>query len=125
MTGHRLLSTLALAAIVVAPLGAFAQAAPPAQTAPNAMTGTPRHHHHHHHAFMRSLRTLSLTDAQKAQIKDIAKSTRAANEGADRATRKANGEKMRASVLGVLTPDQKIQLQTAMSKAKAQTPERK
>lgn len=119
MVVPRFVSALALAAMVAAPLGAFAQAAPVTQPAPPA--GAPHHKHHKHHgnAFMRSLHGLTLSDQQKQHIRDLAKSTRAANQGADKATRKANMEKMHDGVLGILTPDQRTQFQTNMSREKA------
>ena len=121
MSLPRLVSAITLAVIVAAPLGASAQTAPAARPALCA----PQHHHHRHHhrnAFMRSLHTLTLSDQQKQQIRDLAKSARAANHSADRATHKANEQKLHDGVLGLLTPDQKTQLQAEITREKDQPP---
>ena len=92
---------------------------------------------------MRAFSQLNLTDAQKAQLKQIAESYRESNktlreqlrasrESADatqreqlRAQFKAAHEKMRAEMLNVLTAEQKTQLEQLKEQRKQQFEQRK
>jgi len=106
----RMIPILALAATISAPLAAAAQTSsspvPSASAAP--LTG---HHRHHHQSFARALRSLNLSDAQKQQIATFRSQEQQANQHADAGTRRANAATMRAQIMGVLTPDQRAQLQ--------------
>ncbi len=120
----RFLAAASLAVAFVLPAAAFAQTAPAPAGAPLAspmpgMPGMHRHHGHHGGAYMRALHALNLSDAQKAQIKTAMQQSRQANQNADPATRKANQQKLRAQIDGILTPDQRTQLQTAMQQQRA------
>jgi Spy/CpxP family protein refolding chaperone len=64
---------------------------------------------------MHALRSLNLSDAQKQQIRGFARATRTADQNADPATKRANMQKLRAQIDGVLTPDQRTQLQAALA----------
>lgn len=127
MSPLRTLTVAALAAAVSLPIAASAQtqpgapqAAPTAPAAPGAEGG---HRNHHGSAYMHALRTLNLSDAQKQQIKDAAAQTRQANQNADPATRRANMQKLRSQIDGILTPDQRTQLQAELAKQRAAHPE--
>jgi len=99
----RIFSAAALAALIAVPFVASAQTAPVAP-----VPGV--HARHGHHGYMHALRALNLTTDQKSQIAAFRKDTKAANLNADPATKKANGQKLRSEVEGVLTPDQRTQL---------------
>jgi Spy/CpxP family protein refolding chaperone len=109
----RFITAAAVAASLALPLAAAAQQAPPPPAAP-AAAGAPAPRHGAH--YMRALRSLNLTDAQKAQIKTAMQQTRQANENADPQTRKTNLEQLRAQINSVLTPDQRAQLQAELQK---------
>ena len=113
-----LLSTLAL--IIAIPLAASAQSVPavPPQSAPVTPAAAPQHHHHHSHYFS-AIRTLGLSDDQKAQIRSLVRDTKAANAGADAPTRHANVKQLRAKIAAVLTADQRAQLQATLAKERA------
>jgi Spy/CpxP family protein refolding chaperone len=57
------------------------------------------------------LKHLGLTSAQQQQAKALHDQVKAANANADRATKAANWRKMRAQLIGILTPAQRSQLQ--------------
>jgi len=103
----RLLSAAALAAVLAVPFAASAQAAPPPPAAG-----------HHHSPYMHALHSLNLSPQQKAQIKSFSQQSRQANQGADPATKKANREKLRQQISGVLSPDQRNSLQTELAREK-------
>lgn len=118
---NRTLSALALTAALLVPVAASAQTQP---APPAPVEG----HHHRDHAGMKHfLKDLNLTDAQKAQIKQIRENARAQreNEGqnADPAARRAAHEKMRADIEAVLTPEQRIKLQQEMQQWRATHPQ--
>jgi Spy/CpxP family protein refolding chaperone len=93
----------------LAPLAASAQSAPPAPAAQP----------HHHGGWMHALHSVNLTADQRAQIKSLAKQTRADNQNADPATKRANIQKLRAQIDGLLTPDQRSQFQAAIAAQRA------
>ena len=116
------LGALALAAALTVPFAASAQSAPqPAppnaagQAAPPAGAG---HHHHHVNRYMRAMRGLNLSDAQKSQIKSIMTSTRQANatngQPVDPQTRRQNTIAMRQQIDQVLTDTQRAQLHATL-----------
>jgi Spy/CpxP family protein refolding chaperone len=108
----RFVPMLALAATLAAPLTAGAQTASPAPAASGApMTG---HHRHHRQSLMHALQSLNLTDAQKQQVATFHSQEQQANQNADPDTKRANAAKMREQIMGILTPDQKAQLQAQM-----------
>jgi Spy/CpxP family protein refolding chaperone len=119
---NRFVATLSVAAVLAAPLAAFAQPAAPAVPSPGAAAPT---HKHHRSPYMAALRSLDLTDAQRTQISDTMKAARAAGKTADPATRRANFEKTRAQIDAILTPAQRTQLQAALKNAPAESPDRK
>ncbi len=104
---------IALAVTVAAPLAASAQSAPAAPPAPPAAVA-PQPHHHHHARYLAAIRSLGLTPDQQQQIQGFVRERKAANAGADAATRHVNAKKFRHEILGVLTPDQRAQLHAAM-----------
>ena len=73
-----------------------------------------------HHGFMAVLRSLNLSDDQKAQIKQIMTQTHQANANADPQTRKTNMQNARAQIMQVLTPDQRVQFQAALQQLRQQ-----
>jgi Spy/CpxP family protein refolding chaperone len=113
----RFLAAASLAVAFVLPAAAFAQTAPAPLASP--MPGMHGHHGHHGSAYMRALHALNLSDAQKAQIKTAMQQSHQAGQNADPATRKADREKLRAQIDGILTPDQRTQLHTAMQQQRA------
>ncbi len=112
----------ALVALLAAlPLAALAQAAPPAPApAPAPTAGAPVQHHRWR--YMQAVRALTLSPDQKQQIMGFVRDTKAANQGADRPTRHANVKKLRGEIDGVLTPDQRSQVQTQLEQPRATTP---
>ncbi len=66
-----------------------------------------------------ALAKLNLSDAQKQQIHDAMRQSRQATRNADEATRKANREKLRAQIDGILTPDQRAQFHGEMQAMRA------
>jgi len=63
-----------------------------------------------------ALRSLDLSDDQKAQIREITKAMRKKNAGADPATKRANYKAAIAQVRALLTPEQRAQLDAKMSR---------
>ena len=115
------LGALALAAALVTPLAASAQTAPVAPPvgpgAAGANAPMARHHHHRQNGYMRAMRGLNLSDAQKQQIAGIMKSAHAARKSAaaggtpvDPQTRRANMLALRQQIDGVLSDTQRAQL---------------
>lgn len=111
----RLLAAAALAVACTFPAAAFAQAAPLASPAPGM-----HRHHGHGGGYMRALRTLGLSDAQKQQIQTAMQQSRQSGQNADPAARKANREKLRAQIDGILTADQRTRLRTALAQQRQQ-----
>jgi len=99
----------ALVLALAVPLAAVAQTAP---AAPPAAAAQPAPHHHAR--YLAAVRSLGLTPGQQQQIDGFARARKAADAGADPATRRANAKKFRHDVAGVLTPDQRAQLHTAL-----------
>lgn len=115
----RFLAAAALAVACALPAVAFAQTAPAPAPLTSPMPG--KHGHHGHRGgYMRVLNTLGLSAAQKQQIQTAMQQSRQANQNADPATRKANREKLRAQIDGILTPDQRTRLQAALAQQRAQ-----
>jgi Spy/CpxP family protein refolding chaperone len=110
------LGALALLAAFATPLAACAQTAP--APAPGAAAPAPQtqHRHHRRNGYMRAMRSLNLTDAQKQQIAAIVKNSRAAAKAADQQTRRANALAMRKQIEGVLTDTQRTQLQAQLAR---------
>ena len=106
------LGALALVAAFALPLAASAQTVPApgaAVAAPAAPAAAP-HHRHHRNPYMRAMRGLNLSDAQKQQISGILKSAHGQNKGADPQTRRANMQALHQQIEGVLTDAQRSQL---------------
>jgi Spy/CpxP family protein refolding chaperone len=117
----RFISGVALVSALAVPALALAQQAPPPGAPAPAASAAPHHHgHRHHSAYMRALRSLNLSDAQKQQIKAAFQQSRQANQNADPATHKANSEKLHAQIDGILTPAQRTQLQTTLKQERNQ-----
>jgi Spy/CpxP family protein refolding chaperone len=116
------LGALALAAAFMLPLAATAQTVPPpgAAAPPAAQQGQqrPNHRRHRRSPYLHAMRGLHLSDAQRQQIAGILKSSRAASKGADAQTRRANMQAMRRQIDGILTPDQRTQLQAKVAQAR-------
>lgn len=103
---------IAFAAVLAAvPLGAWAQVTPTQQqnvvpSLPAASAAAPGRVPRAA-PYMRALRSLQLSDDQRAQIGSIVREHRLQNAGADRATRRAGLKEMRQEIAGVLTPEQR------------------
>jgi Spy/CpxP family protein refolding chaperone len=113
---------LALVAALALPFVASAQTnqgiPAPGATAPSPSAGA-HEGHRHRNGFMRIMRDLNLTDAQKQQIDGIVKSSRAANQNVtDPQTRRANALAMRRQIEGVLTDAQRTQLRAKLAQAR-------
>jgi Spy/CpxP family protein refolding chaperone len=115
----RALALCALAAGL--PLAASAQVVPPQGNGPAAppAQGAP---HRHPNPYMRALRSLDLTDAQRSRIRSIVQTYRQKDQGTavDQTTRRANMQQMRADILNVLTPVQRTQLQQQIQQMRQQ-----
>jgi Spy/CpxP family protein refolding chaperone len=116
LSSIRFLGAAALAAVLALPVAALAQQAPPAPPAGAALPGgAPGQPGRQHHGGMRAALTkLGLSDAQRTQIDQAFAQSRAGNQNADPATRRANHEKLRAQIDGILTPAQRTQLMQQM-----------
>ena len=62
------------------------------------------------HRMAEALMGLGLSDAQKAQVRDIMSAARKQSAGADQATRRANFQAAMAKIDTILTPDQRTKL---------------
>ena len=117
------LGALALLAAFAMPLAASAQTFPnpgAPGSAPSAQQpGQQPAQHHHRNPFMRAMRGLGLSAAQRQQIVSIMKNSRAANKSADAQTRRANRLAMRQQIDGVLTPDQRTQFHAKLAQARS------
>jgi Spy/CpxP family protein refolding chaperone len=101
---HRLLSftaAIGAAGLLLVPAAASAQGAPGPAAAPTAPAATTPHHRGRGPRYMRALRSLNLTDAQRQQIRTIMRNQEQA---------------LRSQIDGVLTPDQRTQLRANLSK---------
>lgn len=110
----RSLSALVLAAAFAAPLAVAAQTAPAPMAPPSAVAP-----HHHHAKWMQALRSVGLTPDQRAKIKGMVADSKAANQNADPATKRANRRQLRSNIEGVLTPDQLAQYRAALAAQQA------
>lgn len=116
MFTKRHLGTVALAAALIIPTAACAQQQT-AQTAPAgtpAVAGTQGHHGHGHRGWGAALKGITLSDAQKQQLKDLRaqqKQQQTAGQTLDPATRKANRQAMMQKVEAILTPAQRAQFE--------------
>jgi Spy/CpxP family protein refolding chaperone len=122
LSSNRFLGAAALALALAVPTAVFAQQAPAAPAAgPVPLTSpVPGARHHGGGAYMRALRALDLSAAQKQQITSAVQQTRQANQNADPATRKANRTKLQAQIDAILTPTQRTQLQTTLQQQRQQ-----
>lgn len=116
MPAARFIPVLALVTLFAGPLAAGAQSPPLPAPGSSSAPAIPPHHHRHRHRdpFMRALRTVTLTPAQQQQIATFRDQTQKANANADSATRQANTAKLHDQIMGVLTPDQKTQVTSAI-----------
>jgi len=115
----RFFAAAALAAGLAIPAAAFAQT-PGAPVPPPA--AAPAAHHHHRGAMHAALGKLNLSAAQNSQLAAVfaqAKQQRQANRNADPATRKANAQRFRSQIDGILTPAQRTQFHAALQQARA------
>ncbi len=86
---------------------------PPPAAADGAAAAAGAHAgHHHRNKIMRALKTLDLSDAQKAQIKDVVASYRSSRSTSTPMTR---GE-MRRKIEATLTPAQRTQFEAQMAR---------
>lgn len=106
MHSFRFISAVALAATLLTPLGASAQTLPPA--------AAPAQHRHHAGRFVAAVHALNLSADQRRQIDDAVAANRAASRGADKATKRANRQRMHAQIESILTPDQRAQLKAEL-----------
>lgn len=119
MSINRYLGAVALAAALIIPTAAGAQQAT-AQTAPDGAPAAGTHHHHRGHGWGGALKGITLTDAQKQQLKDLrAQNKPAAGQTLDPATRKANREAMLQKVEAILTPAQRTQFEQNLQQMRA------
>jgi Spy/CpxP family protein refolding chaperone len=95
-------SALALLAAFAMPLAAGAQSGPNAPAA--AAPGARAHHGHHHNGYQRELRHLNLSDAQKQQIRTIART---------------NARQLHQQIDSVLTDAQRAQMRADFTRARA------
>ena len=117
MSTRPLLTALALmGALVGSGVAAVAQNAPPTP-GPAASGAAPSHHHHRGH-LGRALRSLDLSDAQKAQIRTIMSNARQAQENGAPPTH----QQIVQHIEGVLTPDQRSNFEAAMARGPRATP---
>ena len=114
----RFLPVLALAGALIAPIAAAAQTASPLPATSAAPMAGPHHHHHRRSGLVRALGTLDLSAAQKQQIASFRSQQRQADQNADASTKRANAQKMRTQIMGVLTPDQQTQLRAELRRSR-------
>jgi Spy/CpxP family protein refolding chaperone len=113
------LSALTLLAAFAMPLAASAQSLPGPQPAGPGMTSPAQHarggQHHRRppDRYFHALHALNLTPAQKQQIDGDLHAARAA----ERQARIASARALHRQIDGVLTPDQRTQLRTALERS--------
>jgi len=123
MSVTRFLPVCALIGAFAGPLAAGAQTPPPPAPVSSAAPKAGSHHgHHHHQSLIHALHSVNLTAAQKQQIATFRQQEKQANLNADPATKKANAGKLRDQIQGILTPDQKTQLSSAMHRSHTHGP---
>jgi Spy/CpxP family protein refolding chaperone len=111
LSNRPLLTPLALAAALLGSgVAAVAQNAPP--TPGPAAGGAPPAHQHHRGRLGRALRSLDLSDAQKAQIRTIVSNAHQAKENGSPTTR----QELVQQIEGVLMPDQRRKFEAAMAR---------
>ena len=109
-----------LAAALIAPAGAFAQQQT-SQPANAPAAGQWEGHGHHHGGMMRMMRGLNLTDAQKAQLKQIHEQFRQSHPAtAGQRPDPQAMKQLRDQMMNVLTPQQRAKLQTEMQQRAGQ-----
>ena len=116
---------LALAALVAGlPLASLAQNVPPITPVLTVAEAQSEHHRDGHGHMMKMLSELNLTADQRSKIDGYvaASKTANANNKTDREARHANMEALRAQIMGVLTLDQKTQLEAKMKAARQNGP---
>lgn len=112
---HRYLGTAALAAALIIPAAAGAQ-----QTAPAGAPPAGAHHHHRGHGWGGALKGITLTDAQKQQLKELREQNKPVpGQTVDPATRKANRAAMMQKVEAILTPAQRTQFEQNLQQMRA------
>jgi Spy/CpxP family protein refolding chaperone len=102
-------------ALIVLPVAALAQAAPTVPAPPPAGASAPGiapAHHHHGPRYLAALRRLDLTPDQKQQIAGYVRQMRAAE--------RANAQRLHQQLDGVLTPDQRTQLQSSLQQTRSE-----
>ena len=118
------LAALAVVGALTLPFAASAQLVPahgaagPGASAPAAGANA-GHGHHRRSAYMRIMRGLNLSDAQKQQIAGIMKNSRSTNRNVDPQTRQANAKAMRQQIEGVLTDAQRTQLRSKLAQVRS------
>jgi Spy/CpxP family protein refolding chaperone len=93
-----------VAAMLLVPAASFAQTTPAPYTTPSATAPSARHHRGGSR-YMRVLRSLNLSDAQRQQI---------------RAYMRASQQQLRTQIEGVLTPEQRTQLRSSMQQPRSE-----
>ena len=111
---------LAVTAAILIGLPAIGLGAPTVTTAASAgaqpdATPTMRARHRHHHGWLRALRTLNLSQAQRGQIRRIIADFRSAHPKGSRPDPAARTA-LREKILAVLTPQQRQQLSAILAR---------
>jgi len=115
---------LALAAFMAAiPLASFAQSAPAAAPSASSTEAKEAPGGHRHGHWMKDIQSLTLTVDQKTKIDGYVAASKAANANVtDKQTRHDNMKALRTQIMGVLTPDQQVQLKAKMQTERAAAP---
>jgi Spy/CpxP family protein refolding chaperone len=121
MNTIRIAALLVCAAAIGTPLALHAQAQSAAQSAPNPSATWTGAHHRHHNPLMKALNSLNLSGQQRTQIQGYVAASKQADANATPDERRADRQKLRAEIMGVLTPAQQAQLKATL---KAQRRER-
>ena len=93
------------AAILLAPAAALAQSAPAPYTAPAGSAAHAAWHHRGGPGYIRALRALNLSDAQRQQIRTYMQTSQ---------------QQLRAQIDGVLTPAQRTQLHSSLQQSRSE-----
>jgi Spy/CpxP family protein refolding chaperone len=117
MNTIRIAALLVCAAAIGTPLALHAQSQSVAQSA-SSPSATWSGAHHRHNPLLKALEGLNLTPQQRTQIQGYVAAAKQADAGADATPdqHRADRQKLRAEIMGVLTPAQQAQL-TATLKA--------
>ena len=115
---------LALAALVAGlPLASLAQNVPPLTPVLAAHAAQGEHHRGGHGHMMKMLSELNLTADQQSKIDGYVAASKTSNANTtDPQVRQANRKALRDQIMGVLTPDQKTQLEAKMKAARQNGP---